>query len=346
MIVSHDSGFLDKVCTGIIHYEKNFKLKKYRGNLSKFVEQRPEAAAYYSLDAASTKFKLPEPGYLEGVTSKDRAILKMRSVNFKYPTADTQILNGVNVQVSLNSRVAVVGPNGAGKSTLIKLLTGELEPVSGTVWKHPNLRVAYVAQHAFHHVEQHLDKTPNQYIQWRYASGEDRENLEKVDRKVRGGRGGRAGLGSALPACLRAWSPAAAAPAACLRAWARPPPSPAPPLTLLSVSSLPPSLARSRSWTTTSRRSSRRRSRWTTAPSASWRSCWVAARARRATSTRSSGRAPPPPPGSSERRRPPSRPALPALAPCLLAFVCARSIFPPHPLAAATAWRRWALPSW
>ena len=28
----------------------------------------------------------------------------------------------------------------------------------------------------------HLEKTPNQYIQWRYAIGEDRENLTKVDR--------------------------------------------------------------------------------------------------------------------------------------------------------------------
>ncbi|KAG0023037.1 translational elongation factor EF-1 alpha, partial [Podila clonocystis] len=37
MIVSHDSSFLDTVCTGIIHYESR-KLKKYRGNLSKFVE--------------------------------------------------------------------------------------------------------------------------------------------------------------------------------------------------------------------------------------------------------------------------------------------------------------------
>ncbi len=44
--------------------------------------------------------------------------------------------------------------NGAGKSTLIKLLTGEMEPQEGIVWKHPNTRVAYVAQHAFHHVEQ------------------------------------------------------------------------------------------------------------------------------------------------------------------------------------------------
>ena len=29
MVVSHDSGFLDHVCTGIIHYE-NRKLKHYR----------------------------------------------------------------------------------------------------------------------------------------------------------------------------------------------------------------------------------------------------------------------------------------------------------------------------
>lgn len=65
---------------------------------------------------------------------------------------------------------------------MIKLLTGELKPDegSGEVWKHPNARVAYVAQHAFHHIEQHLDKTPNEYIRWRYEHGKDKEALEKV----------------------------------------------------------------------------------------------------------------------------------------------------------------------
>ena len=38
MIVSHDSGFLDNVCTHIIHYE-NRKLRRYKGNLSEFVKQ-------------------------------------------------------------------------------------------------------------------------------------------------------------------------------------------------------------------------------------------------------------------------------------------------------------------
>jgi elongation factor 3 len=48
------------------------------------------------------------------------------------------------------------------------------------LWKHPNARIAYVAQHAFHHIESHLGKTPNEYIRWRYANdGEDKESLVK-----------------------------------------------------------------------------------------------------------------------------------------------------------------------
>jgi ABC-type oligopeptide transport system ATPase subunit len=82
----------------------------------------------------------------------------------------------------LNSRVGCIGPNGAGKSTIIKVLTGETEPTSGEVIKNPNLRVAYVAQHAFHHVEQHLDKSPNEYIRWRYQYGEDKELKTKTSR--------------------------------------------------------------------------------------------------------------------------------------------------------------------
>jgi len=181
MIVSHDSGFLDNVCTHVIHYESR-KLRRYRGNLSEFVKQVPSAKAYYELGASSIKFILPEPSFLEGVKSKDRAILKMKDVSFAYPGTERTVLTGVTVQYCLNSRVAVTGANGAGKSTMIKLLTGEMEPVGGDVWKHPNLRIAYVAQHAFHHLEMHLEKTPNEYIRWRYAIGEDRENLSKVDR--------------------------------------------------------------------------------------------------------------------------------------------------------------------
>jgi len=129
-------------------------------------------------------FKFPEPGFLEGIKSKDRAFLKMAKVAFQYPGTPAPTISGVNVQCALNSRISVIGPNGAGKSTLIKVLTGEVEATDGEVWKHPTLRVAYVAQHAFHHVEQHLDKTPNEYIRWRYQTGEDRELASKITRQL------------------------------------------------------------------------------------------------------------------------------------------------------------------
>ena len=61
------------------------------------------------------------------------------------------------------------------------MLVQETEPDegSGEVWKHMNLRVAYVAQHSFHHVEQHLDFSPVDYIKWRFAGGVDKEAFEK-----------------------------------------------------------------------------------------------------------------------------------------------------------------------
>ncbi|KAJ3298427.1 hypothetical protein HK104_010757 [Borealophlyctis nickersoniae] len=183
LIVSHDSGFLDNVCTDIVHYERK-KLAYYKGNLTEFVKKRPEAKTYFILSDSAIKFVFPPPGFLQGINSKTKAILKMTDITFTYPGAAKPSLYNASVTLSLSSRVAILGPNGAGKSTMIKVLTGETTPQSGTVWKHPNLRIGYVAQHAFHHLEQHLEKTPNQYIQWRYFGGEDREVLEKESRKM------------------------------------------------------------------------------------------------------------------------------------------------------------------
>ena len=131
MIVSHDTVFLDNVAQDCVHYEKNRKLKVYKGNLSEFVKLVPEAAAYYKLESDNVAFSFPDPGMLEGVTSKTKALIKLTDVSFKYPTREVNTLNNISVQVSMASRVAVIGVNGAGKSTMIKLLIGELEPNEG-----------------------------------------------------------------------------------------------------------------------------------------------------------------------------------------------------------------------
>ena len=181
LIVSHDSAFLDEVCTDIYHYEGK-KLACYHGNLAAFVKVKPEAKSYYTLSSSQMQFKFPPPGILTGVKSNTKAIIRMSSVSYTYPSSSKPSLADVSCALSLSSRTAIIGPNGAGKSTLIKLLTGEVIPQTGRVEKHPNLRIGYIKQHALEHVEMHLEKTPNQYLQWRYANGDDREVMMKQTR--------------------------------------------------------------------------------------------------------------------------------------------------------------------
>jgi len=183
---SHDSSFLDEMCTHLIDFQ-NRKLRMFTGSkgsvLKDFVEKYPEKKSYFELRNDVVKFKFPEPGELDGVKSKSKTLLKMTNVTFQYPTRDTPTIFDINLECSRVSRVGVIGANGAGKSTAIKILIGELKPMIGNVVKHPDLRMAYIAQHAFHHLEKHLHKTPTQYIMWRFAGNEDKEGLDLINKE-------------------------------------------------------------------------------------------------------------------------------------------------------------------
>merc|ERR1712190_255616 len=178
---SHFSPFLDKMCTHIIDFQDR-KLKTFKGvkgtTLTQFVEKYPEKKAYFELSNEIMKFTFPEPGAMEGVKSRSKVILRMNNVSFQYPTKDKPTIMDVNLTVSQVSRVAVIGANGAGKSTAIKVLVGEQKPSEGSIWKAAGLRMAYVAQHAFHHLEKHMQETPTEYIMWRFAGNDDKESLE------------------------------------------------------------------------------------------------------------------------------------------------------------------------
>merc|ERR1712127_929587 len=178
---SHFSPFLDKMCTHIIDFQDR-KLKTFKGDkggcLTQFVEKYPEKKAYFELSNETMRFVFPEPGSMEGVKSRSKVILRMNNVSYQYPTKDKPTIVDINLTVSQVSRVAVIGANGAGKSTAFKVLVGEQKPTEGSIWKAAGLRMAYVAQHAFHHLEKHMQETPTGYIMWRFAGNDDKESLE------------------------------------------------------------------------------------------------------------------------------------------------------------------------
>src|SRR5215203_4775516 len=58
-------------------------------------------------------------------------LLEMRHISKSF--GGVQALTDVDIEVSTHSVHAVVGENGAGKSTLMKILSGALQPDSGTI---------------------------------------------------------------------------------------------------------------------------------------------------------------------------------------------------------------------
>src|SRR2546426_993046 len=93
-----------------------------------------------------TRVRNPNPF---GVTlSTIRATLFLedtRAADGEFPLG-LPLLAQVSLQVEPRERVALIGRNGTGKSTLLRIISGEVSPDSGTVWRQPALRIARLEQ--------------------------------------------------------------------------------------------------------------------------------------------------------------------------------------------------------
>ena len=59
--------------------------------------------------------------------------IEIRDVSFRYSDEGNNVLKNINLKITPGEHIAVVGLNGAGKTTLIKLVSGLIEPVEGSV---------------------------------------------------------------------------------------------------------------------------------------------------------------------------------------------------------------------
>jgi ATP-binding cassette subfamily F protein 3 len=73
-------------------------------------------------------------------------LLKVDDGLFGY-SKERILLRNLNFSMDMESRIALLGANGVGKTTFLKLLTGELDLIEGSVSRNHRMRVSLFTQH-------------------------------------------------------------------------------------------------------------------------------------------------------------------------------------------------------
>jgi ATP-binding cassette, subfamily F, member 3 len=202
ILVSHDREFLNASVTRIAHIN-NRQIDCYTGNYDAFERARSEhvmqqANAFQQQQkkiahmkdfvrrfrAKATKAKQAQsrlkalerlirvtPVHVEDghfqlqIEAPERSpdvLLRVRNMDFGYD--GNLLFKRINFVLQAGARIALLGPNGAGKSTFIRLLIGEVKPVSGCLEMTPDIRIGYFAQHQLENLDgaatplQHMER--------------------------------------------------------------------------------------------------------------------------------------------------------------------------------------------
>ncbi|MDF1642953.1 MAG: ATP-binding cassette domain-containing protein [Pseudomonadales bacterium] len=183
LFITHDRAFLQNVATRIVDIDRG-QLRSWPGDYAKFLENREKALEEEDRQNALFDKKLAqeEVWIRQGIKArrtrnegrvrnlealrKERSqrrnqtgqtrmeshadsasgkiVIEAESINYRI--GGKTIAKDFSTVLMRGDKIGILGPNGVGKTTLIRLLTGQLEPDSGTVKMGTQLSVAYYDQ--------------------------------------------------------------------------------------------------------------------------------------------------------------------------------------------------------
>lgn len=185
VLITHDRSFMDSVVTHTVAIHR-CKAIKVQGDTDKLYSQisqseeiyektrlneekkrkqeevfiaRFKAKASFASRAQSRVKKLEKQGemkklekiedlelYFNSAPFAAKEMLSCENLSFSYTGKEPFLIRDFSLSIGPNDRICIIGKNGKGKSTLLKLLAGELQPVSGKINKHPSLKEGYFGQ--------------------------------------------------------------------------------------------------------------------------------------------------------------------------------------------------------
>jgi len=184
VFVTHDRRFLDNVANRIVELDRGV-LREYAGNFSAYQIKKAEQLEVEAVHARKfDKFWKQEEAWIrkgvearrtrnEGRVRRLEALRRQREarvahqgqVRFQLDAgersgkmvaeleqvshgydATRMLIRDFSATVLRGDKICLLGPNGAGKTTLIRLILGELKPLSGRVKQGTRLEVAYFDQ--------------------------------------------------------------------------------------------------------------------------------------------------------------------------------------------------------
>jgi ATP-binding cassette ChvD family protein len=181
IVVTHDRYFLDQVTKWTLELDRG-KGIPYEGNYSSWLEQKAKRTAQeeresdakskmmakeldwvrQSPKARQAKSKARLARYEEMADAADRERQTFATIqippgprlgtnviafeNLSKGFGDRMLIKDLTFKLPQNGIVGVIGPNGAGKSTLFKMISGQMQPDSGTIKVGDSVKLGFVDQ--------------------------------------------------------------------------------------------------------------------------------------------------------------------------------------------------------